>query len=104
MEIKNSHAATGLKPSNAPHHAFASKSTEKVLGTLCAASNSKRSRPRLALPTSHSLGGMFCPSSELLQQPTPQHPIPMSLPGGNCTSEYMQHIFCETSQMPRSSE
>merc|ERR1719343_1400344 len=33
------------------------------------------------------------PSSELRQQPSPQHPHPISLPGGNCTSEYMQHIF-----------
>merc|ERR1740123_2994523 len=28
----------------------------------------------------------------------------MSLPGGNCTSEYMQHILLLTSQMPRSSQ
>jgi len=50
-----------------------------------------------------SAGASAGASSEVRQQPNPQQPNPMSLPGGNCTSEYMQHIFWFTSQMPRSS-
>merc|ERR1719245_1244497 len=47
----------------------------------------------------HSSGGL---SSAVRQHPIPQHPQPMSVPGGNWISLYAQQHFPTTSQQPRS--
>merc|ERR1711920_641651 len=53
---KNPMLLLASEPSNASSHAFASKSTEKALGTLCATSNSNAVQTQ-ACPANFSLVG-----------------------------------------------